>query len=300
MSDDTENSGMQTCPVCHGSGTILKDRDDTDICGPDVKELVCPRCGGKGRIQLEPRPLRIRFKRLSWKPRLSTHRPSVGRGGRLSRSPIILPPPGTLLSGYPEGDMVPELPANREHALRFDVNDQSNAFVPQENPPVKASEENIAADVDIAYTIGEGFSPGLEIFNGQQTEPPQAGQDIVISSEDGTASYEQVQCEPSDQLPIQQPILDPQQEISMEVSDSFTVEPTAPDVFLDDTEPIASLAGNTPLGAPGGPNGQSIGLSPFGQIVFDGFREPNPLDITGDIDPVGFGVDTDVIGNVGF
>ena len=41
-------SGMETCPDCHGSGTIL--RTQQSFFGMVQTQAVCPRCGGEGKI----------------------------------------------------------------------------------------------------------------------------------------------------------------------------------------------------------------------------------------------------------
>ena len=148
------------CPFCKGSGRIDFKRSDTDILGPNSKKLTCPICHGQGRIRdilrYILRPVRVHFKR---QPRMIPSRwPRSGRHGRLSRNPIILPPPGTPLSGWPEDDMVPK--STPESAMVYEDIDHK---VEDTEVPCKAYPTVLRLAENITITLGTDFPSGLKL-----------------------------------------------------------------------------------------------------------------------------------------
>lgn len=155
--DDKDRS--QVCPFCGGSGKIRWKRDDgTDIYVFDIKGRTCPLCHGSGRLyrKLYLRPVRIHFKLRP--KRIPLRWPRFGRHGRFSRSPVILPPPGAPMAGWPEGDMVPKsTPESPYLGADIDYNITDDDSLEEESP----CQTILRICDNITITLGKEFHPAL-------------------------------------------------------------------------------------------------------------------------------------------
>ena len=296
----------QVCPVCRGSGKTRWKRDnDTGIYVVDIKGRTCPLCRGSGRFYRRPylRFVRIRFKLQPKKIPLSW--PRSGRHGRLSRSPVILPPPGAPMAGWSEGDMVPKSTPESVY-LGSDV-DYSIAQddIPEEESPMQTI---LRISDNITITLGKEFHPDLVLdIDTVQTNFQEA---LEASSESVTARI----CygiESNEYLELLLNQINPFKESTVIQLDDdvyaavenkeqlLNIEPYEAHISEYDTD-VGLEVENAPV--------SELTLRPhqttsadytdvLGPAMSD---QRNPLDVIGVEDPLSFDINTNVTGGVGY
>ena len=297
----------QVCPVCRGSGKSRWKRDNgTGIYVIDIKGRTCPLCRGSGRFYRRPylRFVRIRFKLQPKKIPLSW--PRYGRHGRLSRSPVILPPPGAPLAGWSDGNMIPKSTPESVY-LGSDV-DYSIAHddIPEEEEyPMQAI---LRISDNITITLGKEFHPDLVLdIDTVQTNFREA---LDASSESVTARI----CygiESNEYLELLLNQIDPFKESTVIQLDDDVYAAVENKEQLVDIEPyethISEYDTDIGLEVENAPV-SDLTLLPhqttsaaytdvLGPAMSD---QGDPLDVIGVEDPVGFDINTDVTGDVGF
>ncbi len=257
---DTKDK-LKSCRLCGGSGKVHLRCDDTDILGSKAAEQPCPVCRGRGKTGTNLRPMKLRFRKLPKKLPITKGR---SQGGRPSRSSHLLPMPGTPLTGYPEGDMVPksiqesvyhdaniECPIVEYHKKKDDDEepDEDRDDCPAENdteiildlPEGVTIRKQFASDMVLGSDpIAINFQEGLKAALDHGTAP------VVYSAEDG---------EPA------------------------VIEPDRANIETD-------------ISVPGAASIDVLGPAMSGQA--------DTLDVIGVEDPAGFDINTDVTGNAGF
>ena len=303
---DNKNKS-KVCPVCGGTGKTRWKRDNgTEIYVLDIKGRTCSFCRGSGRIYHKPY---LQFVRISFKlpPRkIPLQRPRLGRHGRLSRSPVILPPPGAPMAGWSDGNMVPKSTPESVY-LGSDV-DYSIAQddIPEEE---KSPMETILRISDnITITLGKEFHPDLVLdINSVQTNFQEA---LEVSSESVTARI----CygiESNEYLELLLNQIDPFKESTVIQLDDdvyaavenkeqlLNIEPYEAHISEYDTD-IGLEVENAPV--------SELSLRPhqttsadytdvLGPAMSD---QGDPLDVIGVEDLLGFDINTDVTGDVCF
>ncbi|MBN2269868.1 MAG: hypothetical protein JXN61_04595 [Sedimentisphaerales bacterium] len=313
---DNNKDSPEVCIACSGTGTIAFAFSDAPQIDPDdVIELACPICLGSGKARRLSRPVRIRL-RLPQK-KIWPGRRKSGRRGRLSRSPIILPLPGSPLSGRLEGNMIPRSTPESEYIGPY--SDKEDAADGDEDQPLQHPGQvaNLVPDCpdgetvlrisdDLILTIGGEFGQDIsldtEFAHSNFQEPLELGSGPVMAE----ISYDLDSSEPIGALPNPaQPPLD------------LPIEPLAEDAvggsgkggILHPEETRIDLSGYDPrLSA-------EIANDPLGKLAIPphhdisatnpSLRPPaldgpvSPLDVVGFLDPFGLNIDTDVIGPTG-
>lgn len=313
MADKNENNkllssdeALYTCPLCSGTGRIRRKCDETDICeASDVKEeLTCLLCRGRGKVKRYLRSLRIRPRHrlsslLSRKRRFGA---GLSRSGRLSRSPIILLPPGTPLSGWPDGDMVPQF--SPESA--YPQGDINYTIVTDDNYPEEEypRETTLTIADAITITIGKEFAANNFIVDSGLVdinflEALEAASDPATAHISyGVGSTEYLETLLQEVLPtIQSSIMQTDEDFCLGEVNSQLAEP--PDVDISQYDPglCVDIEDRPAFDLTLQLNAQSTSASFTELLPPDVLGQVNPPDITGVEGPVGFDFNTDIIGN---
>jgi len=174
MADKNEKTEQkdktEVCPYCGGTGKIRLKAEVDRMLGLNTNELVCPACGGRGRVsrlaKYSARPIRLRLKNPL--PKMLSRKPLGHRSGRLSRSPVILPRPGTSLSDWPEGDMVPKpspetaySDANIKNYVDYYEKPDDDTSKKKYKPTQNDAESILRLSDDIHVTLGKEFGPNV-------------------------------------------------------------------------------------------------------------------------------------------
>jgi len=340
----------KSCQFCGGSGKVHLGCNETDILGSRVMELLCPICHGHGEVGPHLRPVYLRFRQL---PRMllqagrsrSRQLPGrlpvprgQGRGGRLSRSRRLLPLPGTPLTGYPEGNMVPQSGPESAYPyadVRYTVFDYRKKKDYDEEPDEDREDETTRNESEIilrlpdGITIGRGFPANLVLDPDFTTTNFQEG--LEAGSEPVTArivygaksdeclevllrEINPLRGEPAVlELKSGGRVFDFDGELSTVSKDEIFVFENKDQ--LPAVEPYQAHV-ETDISESGAASGLEIENVPGGQLTLSPHQsnsaasmdvlgpamsgQVNPLDVTGVEDPVGFDINTDVTGDVGF
>jgi hypothetical protein len=296
----------KVCPVCRGTGKTRWKRDKgTGIYVIGTKGRTCSFCGGSGRIYRKPylRFVRIRFKL----PRGKTpfRRPRSGRHGRLSRSPIILPPPGTPLAGWSQDIHVPKsTPESVYLGAEVDYNVEEDDRIEGESP----TENILRISDDITITLGKEFHPDLVLdIDTVQTNFQEA---LEASSESvsaqvcfGVDSHEYMelllhQINPFEESTVIQ-LEDDVYAAAENKEQLLNIEPYETNIYEYDTD-IGLEVENAPV--------SGLSLQPhqisstddtnvLGPIMSN---QGNHLDVIGIEDPLSLDMNTDITGGVGY
>ncbi len=320
MPDENSNvdnkDSLKICTACSGTGTIAFAFSDAPQIDPDdVIELDCPVCSGSGKARRRSHPVRIRL-RLPQK-KIWPGRRKSGRRGRLSRSPIILPLPGSPLSSWPEGSVIPQSTPESEYIGPYGDKEgaaDDDEGLPLQHPgqvvnrvpdcPVRETVLRISDDLilTIGGEFGQDLSLDMDFAHSNFQEPMELGSGPIMAE----VSYDLGSREPIEALPnpAQSPL-------------DLPIEPLADDVvggpgkggILHPEETRIDLSGYDPrLSA-------EIANDPLGELVIPPHRDisvtnpslppaalhgpASPLDVVGFLDPFGLNIDTDVIGPTG-
>lgn len=295
---------LEICSTCSGKGTILLAvNDGPNIDTDNVIELHCPVCLGRGKTRRRSRPVRMRFRLRQKKIRPGRRKP--GRRGRLSRSPIILPLPGTPLSGWPEGSVIPQ--SNPESECIGPYIDQPTTIDDYVDLLSQYPGETVLRmSDDIIVTIAGGLTPDLVMdTNFAQTNfqkpleigsgPITAGISYDLGSQEHIEAF----------LDLVQPHLDLPVEQLADVlggpGKGSILHTEAPGIELSGYDSgLSADITNDPL--------NEVTMQPHEHmsaihtsVLPPGLHsQTNLLDIVGFSDPIGFEVNTDVMGQVGF
>jgi len=293
---DKKNKGLQddlvTCPRCKGRGKIVCQRDEDDVYG---HEQTCPVCGGRGKIKPTGRPPK-RPRRSRYSPIPS--KPKSGGGGRRRPPRALLLPPGTPVSPWPQGDGVP-IPT--PESLHRRPKEPELAIPETPDTPATYGETVLDSGDDITITLGPEFGPDLTLdedaSRANYREPRPLHETRAFADMEFPADSEEV----FDRLFERHHLTG---DFSLADGDDGVYELGRPDdqtpIDLDglpfDRSVDDSLAWADPPGAglsseiPGG------GPDTTGTIDTDVIGARDPLDPPIDYDPIGFDIDTDVIG----
>jgi hypothetical protein len=325
----------KSCRFCGGTGKVQLRSDDTDILGSKAAERLCPICHGRGKTGTGLRPVKFRFRKLPKKLPVPKGR---GGGGRFSRSRHLLPMPGTPLTGYPEGDMVPKSALESAYPYaddRHSVSDYCNTKDGNQEPDEDIDGEPAGNDSVIilrlpdGITISEQFASNLvlnfdlDAMNFQ--EGLRAGSEPVTAKiVYGAKSDECLEVllrqinplhgEPTVlELKSGDRLFDSEAEISTDSKDEVFVFENKDQ--LPAVEPCSAYI-ETDISKSHTTSGLEIKNFPAGQLTLSPHQSSNaasmdvlgpamtsradPLDVIGIEDTSGFDINTDVAGNTGF
>ena len=286
---------MQPCPFCNGTGKVHgKPADDTEITGSDKHEGKCPVCQGRGKIRGSLRPVRLRVWR--WLKRKLPNIPKPGRGGRLSRSSIILPPPGSPLAGWSEGNLVPRSsPESAFISAEIDYNTMDD------NNPVEAhpGQTLLRISDNITNILGREYPPNL-VLDTDSTETNfdnalEPGSNPVTAQvvyTDGGNDYDNVLLRETQPYIIQQDdeyyVLSENTNYSVELVEAQMAVNNTPLLYDIQNEPVPelSLLSHQP---------PSVTFTEV--LAPDPYRQINSYDVTGTEDQTGFNINTDITGH---
>jgi hypothetical protein len=302
MRDESDKKNSQNkleiCGFCSGSGKVCLTYDDNTGTGRrNVVKLVCPVCRGRGKARRRSRPVRMGFKlqRRNFLP----GRPTSGRHGRLSHGLTILPPAGTPLAGWPEGDLVPKSTPESEYA-GLDVD-------PAEAPddPELRQRTVLRLSDDQTIVVSPEFAPGVVLdATSVQTnfeEPFEVDSEVITaqvlydlgSSEHLRAFLDLVQ--PHVELPFEH--LDGVAGISGQ-GGLLSAEPPEIDLSGYDSGLSADIA-ESALDEVTVPLHRHMSATHTNVLSPNLHGPASALDVVGFSDPVGFEINTDVTGQVG-
>lgn len=319
MPDEYNNvdnkDSLEICSACSGTGTIAFAVSDAPQIDPnDVVELNCPVCFGRGKARRRSRPVHIRL-RLPQNKMWPGKRNS-GRRGRLSRSPIILPPPGAPLSGWPEGSMIPQSTPESEYIGPY--TDQRDAAGDDDDLPLhcpgeavpqvsdcSAGETVLRLSDDLILTIGGEFGQNLsidtEFAHSKFQEPLELGSGPVTVE----VSYDLGSREPIEALPdpAQPPLylpLEPLTDIVGGPGKGGILPPKGTQIDLSGYDPrLSAEIANDPLGELVIPSHDNMSATHTSLLPPNLHGPISPLDVVGFPDPIGLKINTDVIGLTG-
>lgn len=299
--DDKENKNEQTeknesefsatgvsCPVCDATGKATVRYQNRE------RTIRCPACKGRGY-------LRASRAGLSWLNRLLRKRLKL-KGNRCSRrlQKLFAPPRGIWGHGWPEDGIVPELEPI-SGAAYFDID---------QNVIKSKFKEKIFSDLtldlsdDITITIEKelGFPEVVlddSLIESNFPDIPPSWPKLSTTYDRRSEEYREM-FEHYFGPPVPPFIAQPPEGYSSYGIDSLSVElgqaetlPSDPTLMLDtpdaDSGAVPGLTLQPPDTQVAGPGFTSIlppGMPPV----------PNSLDITGVPDPIGFDINTDIIG----
>ncbi len=294
---------LEICSTCSGKGTILlmvNDNPESDA--DNVIEWHCPVCLGRGKTRRRSRPVRIRFRLRQKKIRPGKRK--SGRRGRLSRSPIILPLPGTPLSGWPEGSLIPQSNPESEYIGPYIdqpiiIDDYGDLLFHYPGETVLRMSDDIVVtiagglthdlvmDIDFAKT---NFQEPLEIGSGPITA--EISYDLG-SREHAEAFLDLVQ--PHLDLPIEQLA-----DVLGELGKGGILPTETPGIELSGYDlGLSADISNDPLNEVTVQPHEHMSAIHTSVLPPSLHNQANLLDVAGFSDTVGFEVNTDVIGQVG-
>lgn len=310
---DSKDESSQTCPLCGGTGKLCLNcnDDDTDIYSSAVRTMICPLCRGRGKVRhYSLRHMRIRLRPRPNRMLLRRRRPSSsrGRGGKFSRSHILLLPPCTPVSGWPDGDLIPK--SSPESAYLGEDIDYT-IVRDDENPREGYPGETILRFSDnITLTLGKEFPPNLVLdtrfIDTNFQEAFEARQDLLTAQITyGRQSDEYFEWLLHEIDPFKQPaIIQLEDELYAVVGNKGQFLDLEPYEVHTETH-ISEYNAGLQLDIENEP-ARELTLQPhqstsatFTDVLGpDVAGEGTSLDITADVeDPIGFDVNTDIVGN---
>ncbi len=169
---NNRNTELQVCPLCGATGKIRRGSNEIDIFGSASEQKLCPLCKGRGKALSSPRRGQIPFICPTRRTRLILRRPKLSKGVRPSLVQLLLPPPGTPLSGYPEGDMIPsseQVVGHKQENSQLDTDSEADGNdITLDTGSNLEEMEASSAEPDLTNAIGEDSPSNLRADSGYE------------------------------------------------------------------------------------------------------------------------------------